>query len=732
MSDQDELSIFEMFRMEVEEAIDPLQAGLLSLTTGGANEKTLRNLMRGAHSLKGAARIVGLGPAVQLTHAMEERFVAAQEGKAIIPAEIDTLLQATDVLRSLIPLKEDDADDWKTSYRATVENLVNTLTTQAAGAAVAEAAEVPPAEDALAPETLKVEAQTAELHAQPDWSLRITSQRFDRIIAFASDSLVDAQSMIRLSDTVRKQQQRVVHVLQALLSSTKDTGAAQAILSSISLLEDRLQDIDRAAHTYEWNAQRLHREVLYARLRPFGDVVPGLRRLVREVAAELGKQVQFDVLGERTEVDRDILERLRAPLEHLLRNAIDHGIEAPAKRRETGKAETANLTLRARHENGRLAIDLSDDGAGVVIDAVRDRAVSRNLVPAAVAEQLTEAEVLEFLFLPGFSTRTDVTELSGRGVGLDVVQNVVHEAGGSVRIESSSGLGTSFAIILPVTRSLLRAMLVQDDDETYAIPLARLSRVASLQLVRSSEGLLTAAVEYGSVPALSLASVLHDTLSPKEPGSATVLFFLGDRGTEAPLAFTVDRVLGEKTVAVRALDPRLGKMPSIAGVTLSEANVPILIISPDDVLRIADQNRQRATHAARDNDVRAKILVVDDSPTVRQMLRRTLERAGYRISLAEHGASAWSMLQVESFDLLVSDIDMPEMNGIELVERIRAKPRLAHLGVILLSYKGRDEDRRRGLEAGADSYVTKGEFDETAFLGIVEDLVGPPVMEGGA
>ena len=497
-----------------------------------------------------------------------------------------------------------------------------------------------------------------------------------------------------------------------------------------------LRELDRLIHSHDLNSERLHHEVLQARLRPFGDVVPNLRRLVRDISAEIGKRVRLEVIGERTEVDRDILERLRAPLEHLLRNALDHGLETPEERAANGKPPQGTIRMRARHENGRLAITLSDDGRGVHIAAVRDRAVERGLVRSSVASLLSDGEILEFLFLPGFSTRTEVTEISGRGFGLDVVQSAVHESGGSVRIENAPGLGTTFHIVLPVTRSLMRVMQVEIEGEVYAVPLNRLSRIASVTVNREQDGSATVEVGDARVPVIHMMDALQSAGTEIKSGLATVIFLLTEKGREAPIAFQIDRVVDETTIAVRQLDPRLGRMASIAAVTLTEQNVPMLIVEPDDVLRLALQAQQRLVSSQPGEQAgdagRGSVLIVDDSATVRQMLRRTLLRARYHVATAEHGAEAWNLLQVAQFDLLVSDVDMPEMNGIELVEHVRANSRLSHMPIILLSYKGREEDRRRGLEAGADAYVTKGEFQEKAFLQTVLDLVGPAELHGGA
>ena len=703
MDELDELSIFEMFRMEVEEQVGPMEARLLALPRG-ATAEDLRSLMRAAHSLKGAARIVGMTPVVALTHAMEDRFVTAQGGLAVQADELTVLLRGVDVLRSIGSLTEDAMPAWIAAQEGAVAGLVGQL-----GGGVAEG-------------PVAVLDRPAEVvpHGS-ETNLRITTLRFDRVVALSSESVVRAHALEHLSESIVQVRAKLDRMIPQLAEGAVQVEEVSAVRAQVTVLLDAMHT---AAHAYAQNAGELHREVMLAKMRPFSDVVPGLQRLVHETAAELGKSVAFTVEGGRAEVDRDILERLRAPLEHLLRNALDHGVETPAERALRGKSPQAAVVLKASHENGRFVVLLSDDGAGIVLDDVRARAVAKGLVLAAVAAELQRDEVLEFLFLPGFSTRTEVSEVSGRGYGLDIVQTMVQAAGGSVQVSSEAGVGTEFKVTLPVSRSLLRVMLVEVDGQVYCFPLARLARVAAVD-VRYDGDTAVAEEDGQSWPVMQLANALHDAQERVMAGPATVLFFLRENGREAKIAFAVDRLVGETTVAVRALDARLGKLPGIAAVTLTAENVPMLIVAPDDVLRFAEQKRERRL---AEGAARGSVLVVDDSPTVRQMLRRTLLRERYRVAVAEHGGSAWNLLQVEEFDLLVSDVDMPEMNGIELVERVRAKARLQHLPVILLSYKGREEDRRRGLEAGADAYISKGEFDERAFLRMVEDLIGPAEM----
>ena len=696
----DDLSIFDMFRMEAEEQVDAMQSLLLGLREGEPDEKTLRSLMRGAHSLKGAARIVGLPGAVHLTHAMEDRFVAAQEGAHLNTSDVDAMLAANDLLRSLAALGENEAEAWLAQKASAIEKIVTQLgdgQSTASTSAVLDPADTRNEAEASSP---GLQEPTGRESAEPaaQGNLRITAQRFDQILGTASDMLVKAQTVVRLRERMQKTTEATGALLSRLSEQRQRTPVEMEALASLlqtqADTQSLLVDLERATSESERTAEELHHDILQARLRPFGEIVPGLRRLIRDLSAEMGKRVRVEITGERT---------------------------------AAGKSPEGTVRILARHENGRLAITLSDDGCGVNAAAVLKRAQERNLVSASVGSRLAEHEILEFLFLPGFSTRDVVTEISGRGFGLDVVQSLVHEVGGAVRIENRAGEGTTFHLTLPVTRSLMRVLIVEGEGETYAVPLVRIARVAQGTIVLGEDGRATAIYAGRTASVLPLIDVLGGGGGATPPGPALLLCLLDTNGSESGLVLSMDRVVGDATVAVRQLSVRFGKMAGIAAVTLTEQGAPLLIIDPDSLLRSAVKLQQQRSHsaAAPAQSSRGRVLVVDDSPTVRQMLRRTLLRAGYAITTAEHGAEGWGLLQVEQFHLLVSDVDMPEMNGIELVEHVRLNARIGSMPIVLLSYKGREQDRQRGLDAGADAYVTKGEFEEKSFLQLVEDLIGP-------
>jgi two-component system sensor histidine kinase and response regulator WspE len=481
-------------------------------------------------------------------------------------------------------------------------------------------------------------------------------------------------------------------------------------------------------------SSRLHHEVLASRMRPLADGIRGFPRLVRDLARELGKQARFEVAGETTGVDRDILDRLESPLNHLIRNALDHGLEMPDDRRAAGKPPVGTIRLEAHHRAGMLQIVLSDDGRGIDVDRLRAKVVEREHTTTAIAARLSESELLDFLFLPGFSTKEHVTEVSGRGVGLDVVQSMVHMVRGSVRINSRPGKGTRFMLNLPITVSVIRALLVEIAGEPYAFPLNRIDRICMLDRKDLSEleGKPHAMLDDQPVGLVDATTVLDLPTSPaRQPGELLPVVVASDRGHRFGVA--VDRFLGERDLRVSPLDARLGKVPNINSSSVLENDWPVLIVDVEDLIRSIDNllsGRRIGTLATEvvERQARApkRVLVVDDSITVRELERQLLENRGYTVDVAVDGVDGWNAVRSAHYDLVVSDIDMPRMDGIQLVQHIKQDARLQAIPVVIVSYKDREEDRMRGLDAGANFYLTKSSFHDQTFLTTVADLIGEP------
>jgi len=756
-------SMLELFRLEAESQTAVLSAGVLAIEELERSPETVESMMRAAHSLKGAARIVGLDPAVRVAHALEDVFVAAGKGTfRVKPEHADRILAGIDFLSAIA--KSDDALAPVSEWPIRAERLVDELGTMVADRATVQTptppsgpAETPPdmpggtsaAASATAPATGVKPAEPPPAAPRPaeqaDRVVRVSADSLTRLVGLAGESLVETRQLRPFVDSLLQLRASEVDICDAIAALDEKLkagdiavpGTITAMLTTIRERSDaglasltrHVEDFESFARRNEDLSNRLHHEVIVSRMRPLADGIRGFPRLVRDVARTLGKQVKFEVRGEQTGVDRDILDKLEAPLSHLIRNSLDHGIELPADREAAGKPPTGTIRLEARHRAGMLQITLTDDGRGIDVEHLRAKAVARGLVARQVADQLTELELLEFLFLPGFSTKDQVTEISGRGVGLDVVQSMVKNVGGSVRVATQTGRQTMFTLQLPITMSVIRALLVQIGGEPYAFPLTRIDQIlfcpaASIRTVEGRQYFDRDGVSIGLVMA---AQILETAGQP--PADPMPVVVISDRGQQ--FGMIVESFLGERDLEVRPLDPRLGKVPDVNSASLLENGDPVLIVDVEDLVRSIDNvlmgrrlSRVEFERMAEQARQRKRILVVDDSITVRELERQLLQARGFTVDVAVDGMDGWNAIRGTHYDLVVTDVDMPRMDGIGLVSLIKADPARRETPVVIVSYKDREEDRLRGLDAGANRYLTKSSFHDETFVDTIIDLIG--------
>jgi two-component system, chemotaxis family, sensor histidine kinase and response regulator WspE len=725
--------MLDLFRMEVETQGEVLTAGLLALERAPTAADRLEECMRAAHSLKGAARIVGEHAGVSVAHAMEDCFVAAQQGRIVLRQhQIDRLLRGVDLLGRVGTAPEVSGE-----VNAFLADLKRALETPDASPTVGTEPVSRPAEAAVAAEPVE----------RVERVLRVTADNLNRLLGLTGESLVESRWLKPFTDSLLRLK-RLHHdagvaltaaresLIGLPLSQTTDESLAasqKSLLHCEHLLSQRLLQLEMFDGRSTDLANRLYDEALACSMRPFADAVPRLPRMIRDLSRELGKPARLEILGEATQVDRDVLEKLDAPLGHLLRNALDHGIESPEVRRAAGKAAEGVIRLEARHTAGTLQILISDDGAGVDFGTLRELIVRRKLATTDFARALSDPELLEFLFLPGFTLKDMVTEISGRGVGLDAVLNMVKQLRGTVRVTSAPGSGTRFVLQMPLTLSVVRTLLAEVGGEPYAFPLAYISRTLLLprRQIETLEGRQLFEFEGRPVGLVDASQVLGGAPSSASGEFATVIVF-GE--TANSYGLVVDRFLGERELVVRPLDARLGKVKDIAAAALMENGSPVLIIDVEDLRQSVEKlissgrlNKLPAGTDANSGSARKRVLVVDDSLTVRELERKLLDSHGYEVEVAVNGMEGWNAVRTGNFDLVVTDVDMPRMDGIELVSLIRKDPSLKSLPVMIVSYKDREEDRRRGLEAGADYYLTKGSFHDDTLVQAVVDLIGEAV-----
>jgi two-component system sensor histidine kinase and response regulator WspE len=771
--------LLDLFKVELENHTRVLEKGLVEAEADRAPER-IEPLMRAAHSIKGAARIVGLTRAVSLAHAMEDLLSAAQKGTlALTGGQVDLLLKGNDLYAAAARSEAAAIPGWIAAREGEFEAMAGEIRASLTGppgpppAAPAAAPQVKPTAGgapAPEPETAAPPAsppggaagsgpaprESAAAAAPPPGEsrpaaperaekglVRVMTEHLDRLMGLAGESLVQAQSikafypaLLRIKKGFPPLTSALEHLLESL-DKRRDRETALRLREALDQIErichlttDHTVDFELSSRRLEKLAHRLYDEVVASRMQPFSDGMHGFARLVRDVAKELGKKVRLEILGEATPVDRDILEKLEAPLSHLIRNALDHGLETPKERERAGKPAEGRITVEARHVAGMLNIIVTDDGRGIPLERLRAKVVEKGLAAPELAAGLTKGELLEFLFLPGFSTAGKVTEISGRGVGLDVVFTMVQEVGGTVRVESGEGKGTRFLLLLPLTLSVIRTLLIEIDAETYAMPLTRIDRIlrvphAALGVVEDRQFYCLDGENVGIVDTRQLFRIPHSA------GRADPCHLLIFSDRMSRFGLVVDRFIGQQDLVVRPLDARLGKLANISAGAILEDGSPVLILDVDDLVRSIDHllahGRPRkvgGVAAAPAADRTQRVLVVDDSLTVRAVERKLLETAGYEVVVAVDGVDGWNSLQGGAFDLVVTDVDMPRMNGIELVRKIKADPLLKELPVMIVSYKDREEDRLRGLEAGANYYLTKSSFHDETLLTAVRDLIG--------
>ena len=762
-----QMTMLELFRHEVESQVQVLNAGLLELERSGDHSdreallEPLEACMRAAHSLKGAARIISLNAGVNVAHVMEDCFVLAQQGKLRLRRrQIDALFKGVDLLTRIANAPGDDESWGEHAGKVEIDTFMLALSTamadgsddEIAPAAVrgdvqadVEAADTPPV--AAAP-TGHVDSREQRDAVSPNGvrSVRVSADNLDRLLSLSGESLVEsrrlksfAAAMLRLKRMQRDAAQALDLLQQQMTGGDEAAHVALAevrtlMVQSQHMVGDQLAELEMFDRHSVNLSQRLYEEALACRMRPFADgtgVGSGsYARMVRDVGHALGKSVRLEIVGNATQIDRDILEKLDAPIGHLLRNAVDHGIESPQQRVQAGKPEQGKITLEARHSAGMLQVNVIDDGAGIDVDRLKRTIVSRKLSTEEIVARLSESELLDFLLLPGFSLRDTVTEISGRGVGLDVVADMLKQVRGTVRISSTAGQGTRFQLQLPLTLSVIRSLLVSIDNEPYAFPLAYVNRTLELQRDQLDvlEGYQHFYFEGRQIGLVSAHQILQKA-ELRARGDSVMVVVIGDNDNTYGLA--VDRFLGERMLVVQALDPRLGKIPNVQAGALMEDGAPVLILDVADMLRSVEKlsisgQLENVQHSASEDAgvARKKVLVVDDSLTVRELERKLLANRGYQVTVAVDGMDGWNAVRTEQFDLVITDIDMPRMDGIELVTLIRQAVHLRTLPVMIVSYKDREEDRQRGLDAGADHYFTKSSFHDETLLQAVVDLIG--------
>jgi two-component system chemotaxis sensor kinase CheA len=674
-----------LFADEAEARLRRLGDHILALESAGSAD-AVAALLRDAHSLKGAAAVVGLTDVSTVAHRMEDLLEPYRTGAAACPpALVDRLLDVADVLQSLLPAirRGEDTTPWT---RPLCDRL---------GAAVD--AEAGHGEAGGAPDPVGGPAQPSP-PPQPPVAAPVAAP-------------------VAVSDMIELPAARV----DDLVRSVGESAAASMRLGR--LLGERTDgDPERITEFRDLSRslRHLHEQTVRARMVPIGSITGRLHRAVRDTARDGGKAVRWEASGEDTELDRTVLGQLADSLLHLVRNAVDHGIEPSADRIRQGKPEQASVRFHARQTGSDVLISVTDDGRGIDAHRLRDEAARHGIDVGGMGED----QLLGLVFANGVSTAETLSQTSGRGVGLDVVRANVERLRGRIELASAPGTGTEFRITIPVTAAILPCLVVRAGGQRYALPMASVvtTQAANPAETIRAQGRELVWVGRAAVPVASLTATLGHT-ADGEDGPVVVVAH-----ADRMAAYRVDDVVGQRDVMATGLGAFVPKLALVSGGAV-EADGSILLVL-DGAALATTVSRPPATMpspvagpAPAASPVRS-VLVADDSLPVRELQRSILEHAGYRVFVADDGAAALASLASNPVDLVLTDVDMPRLNGFELTRAIRAQPQLANLPVLILSSKNAPEDHQEGMDAGADGYLVKDAFGEATLLAAVHRLIG--------
>lgn len=736
------------FRIEADEHIKAMAAALLALEKSPSDTNAasiVESVFREAHSLKGAARAVSLTTIESLCQSLESVFSAMKSHRiAVTTPLLDLLHQAIGQLDALL------ASDASSSAPVSVTHLTMQLDRASEGTITNADDAAPLAETTPPPLAPPPLAGTAPSPG----TVRMSTSRLDAVMRQAeellSPRLAARQRTLELREAasaiaswkksrvgVQPALRRMERTLERTAAST--TAGKRSELATvlgyldqenvfITTLEERLSRLSKAAardyRTLSTMADALLDDIKEMQLLPFSSLFEAFPRVARELAREQGKVVALITQGAEIEVDRRILEELKDPLLHLLRNAIDHGIEMPATRTAAGKPTHGTLTLSASlKEGGKVEIRLADDGAGIDADAVLKAAKKLDL-PAIDA---ADTDAMTLIFQSGVSTSPIITDVSGRGLGLAIVHEKVERLGGQLSVESHAGHGTRFHLVLPASLATLHGVLVRANGSLYVVPLAGVARAARVaaDTVRTVENRETIVLDEQVIPLVSLTDVL-ETPGTTDPAAAAYLPVLILGPQAARIAFRVDDILGEHEILVKPLGMQLARVRNVTGATTLGTGQMVPVLNVADLLKSAASHTATARAVAAsmvEPQTKQSILIAEDSITSRSLLKNILESAGYTVTTTVDGMDAYTTLKTQTFDLVVSDVEMPRMDGFDLTARIRADKQLSELPVILVTALESREHRERGIDAGANAYIVKSSFDQSNLLETIRRLI---------
>ncbi len=716
----DKSKFIDQFKAETRERIQTLNLGLLKLEKNAKDPELLNSMMREAHSIKGGARMMGYKRIADITHKMEDGLQRALNGELALTKEcFEVLFKCLDALEPLLQDKVTWEDQGVTrDFTESICEMADAAfsgkplpparkTSESKKESPVPAAQPVPAAPAPEPVPASV-AKAEESTGVMEESIRVDIEKLNHLINLSGELLI---SKIQLKELTQG-------ILARAVLQTEENPVLGALVRGLDAVTDHIDVMTRD----------LQSEMMKVRMLPVGHLFNTFPRAMRDLAREKGKEVDFAIEGQETQLDKAILDEIRIPIVHLLRNAVDHGIESPEERKKQGKPETGRIKLSASQEGSQVVIAVTDDGRGIDVAKVKKHAVEKGFVSSEHIDSLAEEQVFNLLFTPGFSTHEGVSDTSGRGVGLDVVRDAIVRIKGMVEVKSRPGGGASFIMKLPLTLAITESLLAVAGSDVFAIPVDSVIETIRVSLgdIKTVETKDVITVRGHILPVVKL----HDIFGLPAKGIVEKKFFpiVIVQSVEKRIGILVDQLLGRQDIIGKSLGDPLQRVKNIAGATILGNGKVVLILDVPSIIQAAEGGVVRKvvskTKAAAPGKKKKTILLAEDVLSTAMLEKNILESVGYSVVIARDGKEALEKSAQESFDLVISDVLMPRMDGFELVTRLRREKLYKEVPIIIVTTRESDEDKRKGMEAGANAYLLKSDFTSEGLLETIERLLG--------
>ncbi len=738
----DKQDFIAIFKAETEEHLTKLNNGLVTLEKHPENLELIKELNREAHTIKGSARVFGYLEIQGIAHKIEDIFDNVAQKKLTLNSIIsDKIFKSLDCIRAILEkiANEEKIDIDISEICKELENASQIGLNENKTPIVSNNNF----------ETKKAESQESiymQHTSQIEEYIRVPVSKVDQILNLVGEMVIrkmkssqkssQVKRLIKLAGEIQKKNSDLSETIKTDLKNsdaikliTQCTNGIQKLKDeSVNLYDNVLTEILHLEPVID----ELQDKMKAMRMLPCSTIFDSFIRMVRDISLQQGKQVNLEISGGQTELDKKVLEGIKAPLMHILRNCIDHGIEAPARRKTLRKPGFGTIKISAFHKGGNVIIEIEDDGKGMDIEEIKKTALKKNLVSITDLEKMTEKEIDNIIFMNGYSTSRIITDVSGRGVGLDVVRHDVENLKGQVSFDTEKDKGTKFTLVLPLTIAIMQVLLIKCRDMLFAIPMSSVEEIIRVKPVDIStiEGKMAIQIRNNIIPVVNLDEILR--LPPvetpeKEEKTDKALSIVLTSSLDKKVGFIVDKIVGQEEIFIKNLGRHLGKLKKVSGATILGTGEVVVILYIADLIaesRLSHSAAVNKTLITKEKKKGRKILVVDDSITTRELEKSILEAHGYIVDTAVDGLDAINNINKDNFSLVISDIEMPKMDGFELCRALNNNESYKDIPVVIVTALEKEEDKRRGIEAGAAAYIAKGTFNQSNLLDTVERLIG--------